>query len=365
MILFYYGDAMKRNNGMLIMVIILTLISLMCLSFGVSYSFVTRSRLNKDTVVIDTGNLTSTVSYEPIKNLELMAMSDEEALQNNDYGIFTITKDNVYSVFYYITIGYTESSEKLLPLENVKVALYEVIDGFNISDKPVAGPAVVADLPVYEGTLPYDAMYTLTFGKFESGNHSKTYALKAWIADDTSDTYDNYDINIGVKVEQVTIRSKSFYNLNGEVYNESGNVIDNAKILLQKGTITKDIVDSKYSLENVPTGTWILDIIYNDSVYTTTLNIDSGEEVKLQEINNKNGNSGDYLQKVAYTYYTTPYQIIKFNNFEKSSNEIVNKDFNIPISYKLTGIDTLDTTNIDNLNFTLNYDKSIVVSMGE
>ena len=91
---------MKHSRYTPMLVVMMALISFMCLSLGVSYSYVMRSKVSGNAMIITTGNLTSSVNYTSASYI-LSAMTDEEGLAQEDYGVITITKNNVYSVFYH------------------------------------------------------------------------------------------------------------------------------------------------------------------------------------------------------------------------------------------------------------------------
>ena len=199
---------MKHNKYTLIIVVIMALISFLCLTLGVSYSFVMRTKVSANAMVITTGNLTSTVNYTA-DDFILYAMEDSEGVGQEDYGVISISKNNVYSVFYTMNIGYAVDSlsssqdvGRLIPMEYIKVALF-TMSGNTVSSTPVIGPVALSDLTV--SSVNSDSIfrdtYLLNYGTFNAGSQSAKYALKVWIDKDTPDIYDEGLVYLGINVD--------------------------------------------------------------------------------------------------------------------------------------------------------------------
>ena len=236
---------MKHNKYTAIIIVIMALISFSCLSLGVSYSYVMRSKAGVNAVIISTGDLSSVVNYTS-KEMLLTIMNDRDGLQQKDYGEISISKDNVYSVFYKMNIGYAIDSipagstiNDLLPMEFIKVALFEM-DGNTVSEKSIIGPVSIADLTMTDvgsTSSPHYAQYLLNFGTFLSGSQSEKFALKVWL-DEKTPQYDDAIVYLTVGVEQETLVSKSLYNISGTVVNSSGNTVSGAKVVFHNQKIT-------------------------------------------------------------------------------------------------------------------------------
>lgn len=361
---------MKNNNRILVIVVLMAVISFMCLTIGVSYSYVTRTKASKNAVSITTGNLSSMVTFNTLSNTEIEIMEDDDALSSSydSYGTFQIDKSNVYTVFYYITVGYATTGDDLLPFEYLKVALYSV-NGSTYTK--VAGPVRVADLPIYNGTAsggttPFGALYTLGFGTFATGSASKAYALKAWLDSDTPDDYDSATISLGVVVDQITNVSNTYYNFSGTIVDSSSNAVTGATVkLLQNEAVTATSAsEGSYTLSNVPTGTWTLQVVNGNDTYETMIHVKSGSSVGFRTIGTNTGAASTYLQASAYTYYTTPYKILTYtgNSLTNSTNGLASGAYTIPVSYEITGTDTLSVTTISSLNMTLNANGTITLA---
>ena len=361
---------MKGKSRILIIVIIMALISFMSLSLSVSYSYITSSKIGNNTVKLSTGNLDATVTYTSLSNMEFEFLSDADGLNQTNYSTIEINKTHPYTVFYYINIGYSQVVNDLLPMEDLKVALYSVDSSNNLSANPVVGPVTIGDLPVFSASnATYsDALYTLFYGIFSSGTTSAKYAIKVWGNEDSASLYDEMSVNIGASITQYPLLNKSFYNVSGTVTDGSSPVAG-AIVSLQNGEITS-ITDASgnYTLTNVPTGTWNLDVTSNENKYSTMLRIEGGSAVAFQAIGSNNSNTGasdSYLQASAYTYYSTPYKILKYeanSALTNSSNEVASASYVIPPAYKITGLDSLSVTNITGINMTINSDYTLTLS---
>ncbi|MBE6148080.1 MAG: hypothetical protein E7167_01010 [Firmicutes bacterium] len=347
---------MKYNRYTPILVVIIALISFACLSLGISYSYVTRSKVSGNALIITTGDLTSTISYTTT-DYAIGAMSDERGLAQNDYGIIEISKDNVYSIFYTMNIGYAMNSlpngatvDNLIPMEYINVALFPMT-GSTVSSTPEIGPVSLADLVISSSNTNsiFNNAYLLNYGIFDAGNQSTKYAMKVWLDEDIPLTYDGGLVYLGVNVEQETLVSKTLYNLKGVVkyYDSDEDKIyaaDDAIVKLQNGKLTSIVSDNSeymYSLENVPTGTYNISVLFREREYKTTIHVKTGDTPSLQSTTQAIGQVGTFIQNSAYTYYTSPGAILSANNLKNNSNSVATSSYTIPKAYILTGIESL------------------------
>lgn len=362
---------MKNNKHMPIVVLIVALISLGCLSLGVAYSFVTRSRVSGTALVITSGNLTSTVEYEAA-NFMLTSMEDEEGLHQDDYGVITVTKDNVYTVFYTLNIGYAvdsltsgQSVGNLLPMEYIKVALFSM-SGDTVGSTPIVGPVSLSDLIVSEidSDSNFRNKYLLHFNRFSAGQDSDKYALKVWIDKNTPDTYDESLIYLSVNVDQETLVSKTFYNLSGTIVDSNGAAIsDSYRINFNYGSWGSDNTGGTWQINYIPTGTYPISITYGGVEYKSSIHIKTGDSVNLQSTGGATGATNTYIQRSAYTYYATPKMILQANNLTTTTNQLTTTTYTIPQAYVLTGKESLSTISISNIKITLNADGTLGLSM--
>lgn len=362
---------MKYNKYTPMLVVIMALISFACLSLGVSYSFVMRSKVSGNALLITTGNLTSTVNYTST-DYTISALSDVDGMALDDYGIINISKNNVYSVFYTMNIGYAIDSlpkgaeiENLIPMEYIRVALFP-ISGSTVGSTPSVGPVSLADLIVnsIDSSSVYRDTYLLNYGTFGTGNESAKYALKVWLDEDTPMTYDGGLVYLGVSVDQETLVSKSLYNISGTVLNSSGTAVNGAKVQFHNGKVTSTTSSTgAYTLSNIPTGTYNISVTYNDEVYKSSIHIKSGTAVSLQSTGTKTGTSGTYLQNSAYTYYTSPGLILAANTLATNTTQVTTASYTIPNAYVLTGLESLSVLSINNMRITLNSDKTLGISI--
>jgi len=361
---------MKNNKHMPIIVLMATLISFMCLSLGVSYSYVMRSKVSATAMIITTGDLTSTIEYDA-KNFMLSSMADESGLFQEDYGVITISKDNVYTVFYTLNIGYAvdslssgQSVGNFLPMEHIKVALFEM-NGNVPKSEPVVGPVLLSDLVVSKvnGDSNFRNNYLLSFGSFSPGEDSVKYAIKVWIDDKTPDSYDESLVYLGISVDQETMVSKTFYNLNGQVLDASGSAITgDYQVSINNGNILYSGNGGIFNLPSVPNGTYPISVKYNDTVYKSTIHIRNSDTTVVSNTSGSTGNANTYIQTAAHTWYTTAGAILRANNLSTTSNQLATSTYTIPTSYIISAPESLSVINIDNLKIRLTNDGSLSIS---
>lgn len=359
---------MNKVSSPVIIVLLMALTSFMCLSLSVSYSYVLGAKSGGNTQRIQTGNLDAAIAYNPV-SLDLTIMSDEEGLSQEKYSTITIDKNNQYSVFYNIALGYNlgttgrEVSE-LLPLECIKVALFEIVDG-SLSSSPIVGPIVVGDLPVLENNDNIlSNTYSLAVGTFQTGVDSSKYALKVWLDNSIDDKYDGRVMYLGVKIKQEPLISKNIYTISGSVTLD-GTPVTGATISLQNGLKKSVTSAGAYTLSEVIEGTYNLSVTLSSGItYETTFNISSGTSIGVSEVESSSGSSGSYIQNAAYSSYTTPYKIIKYNNLKTDSNTITNVNYSMPKSYLITGKELIGVQPLNNININLTSQGSISLVEG-
>ena len=360
---------MKKGNSILLIVFIMALVSFLCLSLSVSYSFIVSSAASSNTQTITTGNIESSVSHSSA-NLAIERLSDEKGLTQDAYGIMEISKNNNYSVFYNISLSYslldipsTSSQEDLLPPEYIKVALFEINNDV-VEQSPVMGPVLMADLPVTNANInnAYDTSYLLSFGTFAVGSDSSKYALKVWIDESADPIYNDSLIILSMNVTTEPLISKSLYNIAGQIYNGSSTLYG-ATIEIQNGSIkVTSGVNGTFNLTNVPEGTYNFKVTYNSDVYETNIHVKNGNTVNVQKIGETEVLSGTYLQHSAYTYYSTPYKIIKRNNIVTPSVVASSASYIVPASYVITGEQSISVLDIPNLKIDISSANLISLS---
>ena len=360
---------MKDNKTILVIVMILGVMAFISLTVKVSYSFVMQSSSASNVVTITTGNLSSNLSYEPVNNVIISSMSDSDGNNQSDYAQVLISKNNIYSVFYNINIGYETASvnntANLVPLEYVKAALYSVdySTGYITNTTPVVGPVRVADLPLYsiDTNNVFNDKYVLSFGTLAGNSQNIGYGLKVWIDSTAPDEYDGAELALGVTVEQETLVSQTFYNISGTVKDTSNNLVSGATVSLQNGLITATTnASGAFTLTNVPTGTYNLTITYSENEYNGTIHIETGSSSSISWTSPTASASGTYLQSTGYTYYTTPYKIKKANSLTTTTNEVTSTTYTAPSAIKIVGIESLSTQNISGLSLKLGSNNTIV-----
>ena len=328
----------------------------MSLSFSVSYSFITSSKVSNNVVKLATSNLDATVTYTTLSNQEFSFLSDADGLNQVSYSTVQINKTHPYTVFYYINVGYSRTETDLLPLEDARIAIYSVDGSGNLSANPIVGPMTIADLPVFSATTYSDAFYTAFYGTFGTGTQSAKYAIKIWGDENSSNLYDEMHLYLGTSVTQYPLLNKTFYNISGIVRDNSNNPVSGATVSLQNGIVTATTNSSgQYTLTNVPTGTWNLDVTSSGNKYSTMVHVESGNAENFATVGPNTGTSGSYLQTTAYTYFMTPYKILKYsgNSLTNNSNSAASGSYTIPSSYRIVGVDSLSVLSITGINMTL------------
>ncbi len=349
---------MKRNASPVI-VVFLAVISLTCISIGTSYSYLSKISVSTTAQTIVTGNLNATLSYTQITNAQVMPLSDEEGINQTTYAKVAISKQNVYTVFYTLNIGYSTDSlssygltkSDLLPLEFVRIAIFDSAS----STTPIAGPVSIAELPLLsvDTSDHYNDVYLLSFANFAAGSVNKTYYIKAWLNPETPDELDGKAILLDVNIEQVPLVGKSLYNLKGTV-KVDGTAVSGATLSIQNNTIKATSSSGAYTLSNVPVGTYNLNIDYNNKSYETTVHIQSGASASVTTRAATTCSANEYLQNCAYTYYTTVNKLIKTNSLTSYSTVAPTSSYSAPASYVITGGESLAILDITGINININ-----------
>lgn len=363
---------MKKDKIIALSVMLMTFISFSCLTFNVAYSWVNTNKVTNSGAAktITTGNLNTTVTYTSASLGDMEIMSDEEGLAQDVYSQIDITKNNVYSVYYTIHMGYNYSSvtsseySTLLPLEYVKVALFK-IDGTTVSSTPIAGPVALAELPMHSVSAtnaPYQDNYIFAYDIFDNSSNSQSasYALKAWLDGGTPDSYDGFYIYLKAGVRYETLISKSIYNISGTV-NANGTASSGAVVSLVQNTAKKSTASSAgaYTLSNVPEGIYTLNVNIGGVDYKKTIQVIGDVTTSGGTVTSASACStcttGTYLQDTAYTYNLSPKEIINKNSsIFSSTNAAASGSYTLPTSYKIHGLDTISVTNLTGIIINVN-----------
>ena len=363
---------MKKDKVLALSVILMTLLSFACLTFNVAYSWVNSNKVTNSgaSKTITTGNLNTTVTYTSTSLGDMEIMSDDEGIAQEAYSKISITKNNVYSVYYTIHLGYNYSSvgtseySTLLPLEYVKVALFKM-SGTTVSSTPIAGPVSIAELPLFTVTStsqPYQDTYVFATDIFDNASNSQsaTYALKAWLDGATPDSYDGYYVYLKAGVRYETLISKSIYNISGTV-KANGTASSGAVVSLVQNTAKTSTSTSAgaYTLSNVPEGIYTLNVKIGGVNYRKTVQIVGDVTTTGGTVTNSTAcsscTSGTYLQNTAYTYNLSPKEIMNKNpSVVTNSNSSASVSYTLPTSYKIHGLDTISVTNLTGIILNVN-----------
>lgn len=339
------------KHHLIVTIFLLALISIMCLVFGVSYSYILSGSTTGEVQSVNTGNLNANITYDSIQN-KLSASSDDL----NNYSTVTIEKDSNYSVYYELDLKYASTINSneinsILPLENIEVSLYEINNG-KIDDNPIIGPVRITDLPIvkYNDNI-LSAEYQLYIGKFSAGKDNKKYALKFNLTSDISSEENNKRIDLDLVVNQEPYRSKNIYNLYFNYTEDMSIILNGQQAVLE---------DGYYKLTNIPEGIYTLQVKKDNSIYETTLSIKGANDFIIQEypiVSEYNS-----IQECAYKNKTTVYQIMKLNPSVANSNLMINNALeSIPTSYEITAKQSLDIQDLKELTIKLN-DNNVIIT---
>lgn len=350
---------MRKVNPTILLVFSMALVSMMCLFFSVSYSYVTESGSSSKTQSIKTGNLSANIVYENADYLEMEPLSDADGLSQATYGTISVSKNNQYSVYYQLNLKYSsplpsgKTSGDLIPLENVKVALYKIENNV-IGATPVVGPVRIGDLPIakYDDNI-LNTEYKLYVNKFSAGNDSSKYAIKVWLDEDIDETFDDKLLYLDAAIIQEPLMSKNYYNLTGKVL-LNGTPITGAEVMIN-GNTEKSTSNASgiYTLSSVVEGKYKLVVKYNNITYEKVLTITGSDTKKVVKNSGKEIAAGITVQKAAYENNTTPYRIMLANKAIENSNETTKYPYNVPDYYEIFGLQSLGVQELGNININI------------
>ncbi len=341
-----------KNKNLFIIVCVICLSSL---TIGVSYSAFFSVKTNSVNQVVQTGNLNvtysgnnSVIAYDYIEPL-----TDEEGMTQTSNRIVTVQNTSTLDSKYTVTVGYDMTSflarsdyyaaDELTPIEYARLALYEY-DTTNSTSTLVSGPISISELPIYSidnSDSRYNRYSLLidTVGNTTSGHATKTYQIKIWLSDDAtaaaSNTFFYFNTEVVARPQNDTMR----YTINGILQNETGTAISGATISLHNGSIvTTTTTGGAFTLENVPVGTYNLDITASNVRYQGNLTVSEGSQKSIRRLGSSFNASNSNIYNPTYQYKTTASKIINANNILDLTSEVTlsGNTFLYP-TYELTG----------------------------
>ncbi|MDE6285308.1 MAG: carboxypeptidase-like regulatory domain-containing protein [Bacilli bacterium] len=361
----------KPKTMMAIWVFILTVCTI-----GVSYSAFFSVRTNKNNQTVTTGNLSVAYgnSSSSIIKVNMLPMSDEEGLAQNEASIIYIQNDGTIDADYVLTMGYDMESflnrsdysnkDKLTPIDYIKFAIYEYAPG---NSTLICGPMSIADLPVYSvnKTDSRKNRYAVLFDKLGTvSDRTKTYQVKIWLSDKATSAVSSSFFYVNSEIVAEAESSKMAYTINGILKDKNGNRITGATISLQNNSFQTTTANGNFSLPNVLPGTYNIDINYNNQNYNGNLTIREGTTTGLINVGSTfTASSNMDLATAAYTYGTTINKLIKTNNITTNSSAYTfknGKSYNLSSSYILTGG---SQESISNLSINLNDNGQISLTL--
>ncbi len=266
---------MKRNKSIIIIVILMALISFMCLTFSVSYSYVLRSKSASNTISVQTGNLTSTTAkyqFTAVTSIDAMGDTDGLALPTNKSASLTFSKTSAYPLYYNIMLNPTANNK--IPADKIRVALFQ-------GSTKIMGPVALNELPLL--SVNGHNAYMLAYGTTAAGSVNAQYYIKSWLVSNISETYDGQLVEVAAEVKADTLISHSLQKISGIVTNSSGTAISGATVEIQHGQLTAASGSGgAYSFSSaVPNGRYNISVTYSGVRYTATINITNGTAVSV------------------------------------------------------------------------------------
>ena len=364
----------SRNFFIAVCVFVLTLSTI-----GISYASFFTVKTNSNNQSVTTGTLQ--VSYgnqtsASINKENMSSISDEMGLSlssANDISVVHIQNTGTLNSTFTLNIGYDmenftgrtnySESDKLTPLDYVKIAVYEY-NGVN-DETLIVGPITIADLPIYryndnQNYIRYAILFDVV-GSTTSGDATKTYKIKTWLSDKAipAASYSYFYINTEVVAE--VENAKMNYNLSGTLTDSNGTALNGATISIQNGSVKSATNTSgAFTLNGIYPGTYNLDITYNNITYKGNLTIEEGDTLSLNSLGTTfDGSSTTSIYNITNTYKTTFNNIITKNNLKTYSDAITfeeGKTYNLMPTYKLVGASTI---NINNLKISLDIDNQM------
>ncbi len=316
-------------------IIIISVICLTTMTLGFSYAVffdIDSSSTNQN---IQTGSLIVEFdsSSSAIVNNNMLPTPDEVGVASGNASTIYLQNNGSLDSNFELTIGYDKtsffeaadytSSDKLIPLEFLKLAIFE----YNPSsgESTMLGDIVnLADLSPSSGADKSYILYESSIGRSSSGSNAKTYTIKVWLDEYAPSYLSTYKLYLKLGINAGVTEALTDYTINGTLKNTSDAAIANANISIQNGyinttsdangnfTIT-DISEGKYSLK-------VTDSSGNESYGTFT--VLEGSVVGLSKYSQTHTvATGNTLEDIAYTYSTSINNIKKVNNILTNSNE--------------------------------------------
>lgn len=347
----------NRNFVVAICVFVLTIVTI-----GVSYASFFTVKTNKNNQAITTGTLQVSFGNETsaaVLRNNMNAISNEEGMMQSEAKIIHIQNTGNLDSTFVLNIGYDmqnftsrsgySESDLLTPLDYVNFAVYEY-NGVGKEDTLIVGPLSIAELPIYsisESDARYNRYSILfnTVGSTTSGKATKTYKIKMWLSDKAipAASFSYFYINTEVVAEVENAKMK--YNISGKI-TDGTNPISGAIISFHNNSLRAQTDASGiYNLNGVYPGTYNIDIIYNNKIYSGNLTIEEGSSKGL--VNLGPTFTGTNIYSVANNYKTTLSKILKKNNLNTYSSAATINGGNLYPTYKLTGGADANLTNLE------------------
>jgi len=354
----------NRNFLIAVCVGVLTIISI-----GVTYSSFFSVKTNTASQSLTTGTLSVSYGSETssILRSNLSSLSNELGMEQDDYSIVYIQNTGSLNSTFTLNIGYDmesftgrdsyKVSDALTPIDYIMIAVYEY-NGVGKEDTLVVGPVSVADLPIYKvgNTTDYRYnRYSILFdvvGSISSEKATKTYKIKTWLSDkaipSASFTYFYVNTEVVAEVEN----AKMAYNLSGVLKDSSNNILTNATIKVQNGSIIANTNSSgEFNINGLYPGVYNIEVTANDKTVTGNLIIEEGNNISVTNLGTTFTDSNIF--DIAHKYGTTVSKLLIKNNIETYSVAATISGGSLPSISKIIGD---YNENITNLLFQINVE---------
>ena len=363
------GILKSKNFIIVLCVAILTAFSI---HFSYAYLFTVKSETHKHTERVENLDVDYINKNIALTGAELKPLSDVDGMSKGVVSTINIANDiskNANSN-YMLTISYDQdtynnsygrsNTNKLIPLEYTKIAIYEYN---NSGSKLLSGPFAITDLPIYSLNEMNNNrnMYSLLVGSLNTTSKTNiAYQIRIWVSEEFKD-FDASDI-LCLKTDVISKNNidKNNYNINGRLQDSDGNPINNAIISLHNGSymVTSD-ENGNFKINDIFPETYNIAIFYNDVNIMGNLRIIDGS-YKSVNGNNKIMGNGEKVSIAAYNYGITVGKLLKDNDNLSSGNSILTSGMLYNTNSRFTL--TIDN-NHDINNFVLTIKDNEIINM--
>ncbi len=315
-------------------IIVICVIALTTTTLGMSYAifFDIGTGTSNQTITTGTLNVEFGSSSSSIVNYNMVPVTDEVGLASEAQSVVYLQNTGSLDTVYDLNIGYdleeynnfltTNPNAKLIPIEYIKIALFEYNNDTMqmelVSDIMTMGDLLVSNTSTLDEDTAFYNIYSSSIEKMSSGNNAKTYAVKIWLDEFSSEEIINYSLFLKFEVVSTIKESLQDYNINANLLNSDGSNLIGATISIDNGSQTK-ISDENglFILNNMRQDTYKINVNKDNINYVCTFSFKESNENKIGNyLTNHVVTEGQSIQSIANTYSTTVKLIREKNNMK-------------------------------------------------